>query len=76
MQRMTYRQTIRVTDNTLVIKLPYEFKDKQVVVTVDDMGSSQKDKLSLMQQAAQDPMYLADLNDVNDDFKNIDHETL
>jgi hypothetical protein len=73
---MTYRQTVKVTDGTVVIKLPYEFKDKQVVVIVDDMAGVQKDKLSLMQDAARDPMYLADLNDVNDDFKNIDHETL
>jgi hypothetical protein len=73
---MTYRQTYKVTDNTLVITLPLAFKDKQVVVTIDDMAGGQKDKWSLMKQAAQDPLYLADLNEVNDDFKNIDHETL
>jgi hypothetical protein len=73
---MTYQQTIKVTDNTLIIKLPYEFKDKQVVVTVDDMASGQRDKILLMREAVKDPMYIADLNDVNDDFKNIDHETL
>lgn len=73
---MTYRQVYKVTDNTLVITLPYGFKDKQVVVTIDDMAGGIKDKMTLMKQAAQDPLYLADLNEVNEDFKNIDHETL
>ncbi len=73
---MTYRQTYKVTDSTLVITLPPGFKDKQVVVTVDDMPPGQKDKLSLMKQASQDPLFLADLNEVNDDFNSIDHETL
>lgn len=66
----------KVTDNKLVITLPPGFKDKEVVVTIDDMPNGQKDKLLLMRQAAQDPLYLADLNEVNDDFKTIDHETI
>ena len=69
---MTYRQTYKVTDNTLVITLPLAFKDKQVVVTIDDMGVERKDKLSLMKQASIDPLYLADLNEVNNDFSNIE----
>lgn len=65
---MTYRQVYKVTDNTLVITLPLGFKDRQVTVTIDDMLSAQKDKLALMQQAVQDPLYMADLNEVNEDF--------
>jgi hypothetical protein len=66
---MTYKQTYTVTDNTLVITLPLAFKDKQVVVTIG-FGCGQRDKLSLMKQASLDPLYLADMNEVNDDFKN------
>jgi len=73
---MTYRQVYKVTEDRLTITIPPAFKDKQVTVTIDDMANGQKDKLSLMKQAARDPLYLADLNEVNDDFKNIDHETL
>lgn len=73
---MTYRQTMTVKDNTLVIKLPFGFKDKKVVVTVDDMDVAQNEKMSMMRQAAKDPLYLADLNDVSEDFNNIDHESL
>lgn len=69
---MTYRQTYKVTDNTLVITLPFAFRDKQVVVTIDDMGVERNDKLSLMKQASLDPLYLADMNEVNEDFKKAD----
>ena len=73
---MTYRHVYRVKDNTLVIELPSSFKGKEVVVTVDDTPTVQMEKMELMKQAAKDPMYLEDLNEVNDDFKYIDHETL
>lgn len=73
---MTYRQVLKVTENTLIITLPLAFKDKQVVVTIDEMAGVQNDKFSLMKLASQDPLFLADLNEVNDDFKHIDHETL
>jgi len=73
---MTYRQVYTVTDNRVVIILPSAFKDKQVVITVDDTLNTQKDNMALMSIAASDPQYLADLNEVNDDFNSIDHETL
>jgi hypothetical protein len=73
---MVYRQVYKVIDNRVVVTLPAAFKDKQVVVTVDDIPASQSDKLALMKQAAHDSLFLAGLNEVNDDFKNIDHETL
>ena len=73
---MVYRKVYKVTNGSLNITIPPAFKDKQVVVTIDDAPVSQKDKLSLMEKAANDPLYLADLNEVNDDFKGIDHETL
>jgi len=73
---MTYRQVFTVKDNKLVLDLPAGFKDKQVVVTVDDMPVTTLDKIALMRQAANDPLYLADLQEVNDDFRHIEHETL
>jgi len=73
---MTYRQVYRVTDNTVIITLPAGFKNKQVVITVDDVAADNNDKLSLMRKASKDPMYLSDMKEVNDDFGPIDHETL
>lgn len=73
---MTYRHVYRVKDNTLVIELPSGFKGKEVVVTVDDTPTVQMEKMKLMELASKDPLYLQDMNEVNDDFKYIDHETL
>lgn len=73
---MTFRQIYTVTNDRIVIILPNSFKDKQVMVTVDDEPGTQTDNMRLMKQAATDPLYMADLNEVNDDFNNIDHETL
>ena len=77
---MTYRQLYKITDTTLVITLPLAFKNKQVLITIDDKvtprASGGKDKIALMKLAAKDPLYLSDLKEVNDDFEGIEHETL
>ena len=73
---MTYTQFYKVTDNKVVITLPPGFSNKQVRVTVDDKLTGDKDKIAMMMQAANDPLYLSDLKEVNDDFEGIEHETL
>jgi hypothetical protein len=73
---MTFKRLYKVNDNKLIITLPAEFRDKQVLVTIDDKVSLRDDKMTLMKQAIADPMYLADLKEVNDDFAGINHETL
>jgi hypothetical protein len=74
--KMTYSQFYKVTDSKLVITLPPEFKDKRVLVTIDDKAATEKDKMTLMKLAANDPLFLSDLKEVNDDFEGIEHETL
>jgi len=77
---MTYSQLYKITDTQLIITLPAFFKDKQVMVTVDDIviskASPANEKMALMKVAAQDPLYLSDLKEVNDDFGSFEHETL
>ena len=73
---MTYSQFYKVSDTKLIITLPPGFKNKQVLVTVADVKSAEQDKKTLMKQAANDPLYLADLKEVNADFEAIEHETL
>ena len=73
---MTYSQFCKVTDSKLVITLPPAFKNKQVLVTVDDKVTGEKDKIALMKLAAKDPLFLSDLKEVNNDFEGIEHETL
>ena len=73
---MTYSQLYKVTDTQLVITLPVGFKNKQVLVTIEDKPSVSNDKIALMKLAAKDPLFLSDLKDVNDDFEGIEHETI
>lgn len=35
---------------------------------------SQTDKINLMKQASNDPLYLADIKEINDDFEAVDYE--
>jgi hypothetical protein len=70
---MTLTKLYKVTDNQLIITLPIGFKDKQVLVTIDDKPSLNEDKISMMKLAAKDPLYLSDLQEVNDDFEGIEH---
>lgn len=72
---MTHSQLYKVTDNQLVITLPPAFRNKQVRVTIDDAVVIGTDKMALMKQAAKDPLFLADLKEVNDDFEGIEHES-
>jgi len=73
---MTYQSHFKVSDNNLIIKLPSGFNNKEVLVTITDTESHEAEKISLMKQAAKDPLYLADLKEVNDDFESIEHETI
>ena len=73
---MTYSQLYKVTDTQLVITLPAGFKNKQVLVTIEDKPLICNDKIALMKLAAKDPLFLSDLKDVTDDFEGIEHETI
>ena len=67
---MTLKQICNVKDNRLIINLPKSFKEgKQVMVIVDD-------ELNLrdMQKAALDPLYLADMAEIEEDFDFADAE--
>lgn len=73
---MTHSQLYKVTDTKLVITLPPAFRNKQVLVTVNDKVATEKDKITLMALAANDSLFLSDLKGVNNDFEGIEHETL
>jgi len=72
---MTIRQICDVKDNKLVIDLPKSFKNHQkVMVIVDDEIDTRLEKIILMKQAAKDPLYLADMEAVEEDFNFADSE--
>jgi hypothetical protein len=74
---MTYRKVYSVENNKVIINLPDDFKGKkQVLIVVDDLADTKEQKLELMKQASKDPLFLADIKEIQDDFDSIDHENL
>jgi hypothetical protein len=75
---MSFKEIHDVHKNhQLTINLPESFPSKQkVVVTVEEVTLSKKDKLKLMKRAASDPLFIQDMKDVNSDFDLINNESL
>jgi len=72
---MTLKQICSVKDNRLIIHLPKSFKEgRRVLVVVDDELNSRQDKMTLMQIAAVDPLFLADIDEIEKDFDFSDSE--
>ena len=60
---------MEVVNNQVTITLPKEFKGKkQILVILDDQVGEYLRKLELMKLAADDPLFLADLQEVREDF--------
>lgn len=73
---MTIKHIYEINNNNqLIITLPDTFKNKKkVLVTVDDLIDSKAFKLELLKQASNDPLFLSDIKEINDDFNHIDNE--
>jgi hypothetical protein len=59
------------------IQLPEEaaaHEEAEVIVLFKSSQASSSDKLAAMQEAAVDPLYLADLNEVAEDFRHADRD--
>ena len=73
---MTYKTTGRVKGNRVVVALPpYFTENKEVTITIDDALDVRSEKMNLLKKAAQDPIFLADIREIQEDFENIDPET-
>ena len=74
---MTYRIVCSVNNNQIVVILPPDFSDKkQVTVFVDDQVDNKTQKMELLKMASNDPLFLADIKEIHDDFDNVDNEML
>ena len=75
---MTFEKTYEVQkDNRLIIKLPERFRSKKrVKVIIEDVDDSRQKKIKLLRNAAKDPLFLSDINEVNFDFTDSDNELL
>ena len=66
---MTFKKIYETENNNqLVIELPEEFKMKKVKVTVEEIDSDYEEKMKLIKSASEDPMFVADVNEVTSDF--------
>jgi hypothetical protein len=75
---MSFKEIHDVPKNhQLTITIPDSFPSKhKVVVTIEEMPLSKKEKLKLMKQAVKDPLFVQDMNEVNNDFDLINNESL
>lgn len=62
----------------LIINLPENFRSKkQILVVLDDsIDTTKADKMDIMKRASTDPLFLADLEEISTDFKDVDSEFL
>lgn len=59
----------------LLINIPEIFRGKRhILVLLDDSVDTKSDKMDLMKLASNDPLFLADIETVYNDFRNVDSE--
>lgn len=74
---MTITRICEIQGNQLIIQLPAHFTNKkEVLVIVNDSFDERAAKLALLREAVNDPLFLADIAEVQADFENIDDEGL
>lgn len=67
------------TDNKsqLLINIPENFRSKRhILVVLDDSVDTKADKMDLMKIASIDPLFLADIKTISQDFSKVDSEIL
>ncbi|MBK7987265.1 MAG: hypothetical protein IPK11_10215 [Ignavibacteria bacterium] len=74
---MTFRQVCKVSNNQIIVNLPPDFLDKkQVTVIIDDVIDTKAHKLEQLKAALNDPLFIADIKEIQNDFDSIDHENI
>jgi hypothetical protein len=75
---MTYTKTYNIDQNNqLIINLPDQFKrTRKVRVIIEDIDSEMENKINMLKKASEDPLFLADIEEILADFKNIDNESV
>jgi hypothetical protein len=74
---MTFKQICKVINNQVTITLPQNFESTtQVTVVIDDQVDKTSLKLDKLKKAANDPLFIADIMEIQKDFDSIDNETI
>lgn len=71
---MTWTKIVDVQKDQLILDLPDTFRSKKVRVVVEDIGESWAAKMQRMKLAQNDPLFQADLNEIQIDFDFSDNE--
>jgi|TARA_R100000027_G_C2197850_1_gene78969 hypothetical protein len=72
-----FKKKYKVKDNQLIIDLPNTFDEiSSVIVTIEEDLNDHQKKIELMKKASKDPLFLADIKEVNNDFKFADSDAL
>lgn len=73
---MTFEQTYELgKGNQLLIQLPENFrKGKKVRVIIEEVDEDREQKIKMLSNAATDPLFANDVNEVREDFKYTDTE--
>jgi hypothetical protein len=71
---MPVEQIVDVPENgQLTIQIPGSLKgSKKVRVVIDEVIDDRDAKMTLLAQAQHDPLFLADMEEVNNDFEGIE----
>jgi hypothetical protein len=74
---MTLTRIYQVENNRVIINLPVAFRNqKKLLITLNDATNNKNAKLNALKKAAKDPLFLADITEVNNDFSIVEHENL
>ncbi len=74
---MTFKQICKVVNNQVIVTLPQNFESTtQVTVVIDDQVDKRGLKLDKLKKAANDPLFIADIMEIQKDFDSIDNETI
>ncbi len=73
---MIFTRICEVQNHQLVIPMPKEYEHKKVRVIIEDAPKTKEEKIRLMMQAANDPLFQADVAEIMEDFKYVDREHL
>jgi hypothetical protein len=73
---MTFEKIYDIQKNIqLVINLPDRFRSKKRVrVVIEDVDDNRDEKISLLKKAANDPVFLSDIAEIDSDFRYSDNE--
>jgi len=75
-KRKKLRGFIDTADDQIVEEI-YSMVEKDISVKLKAPdGLSRAEKIELMKQASNDPLFLADMKEVNEDFSFVDHENI